>query len=129
MVENEDLPTFSGSKATNKELIVYLRELLNGMRKSMKSYKEETDRKIEKLYKETRSNEEVIKTQNEQVRTELNDNMCNTSQGDVRFKNQIKQKVDDLTKRCQANEEEIKKQYEYMTRQVDIDIGQTVSRC
>ncbi len=82
------------------------------MRKSMKNYKEETDRKIEKLYRETRSNEEVIKTQYEQLRTELNDNIGNTSQGDVRFKNQIEQKVDDLTKRCQANEEGIKKQYE-----------------
>ncbi len=50
MDDNEDLPTPPGSKATSKELIVCLRELVDGMRKSMKSYKEETDRKIEKLY-------------------------------------------------------------------------------
>ncbi len=67
--------------------------------------------------------------QYEQVRTELNDNIGNTNQGDVHFKNQIEQKVDDLTKRCHTNEKEIKKQYEYMKRQVDIDIGQIVSIC
>ncbi len=55
-----------------------------------------------------------MKTQYEQVRIELNDNIGNISQG--RFKNQIEQKVDDLTKRCHTNEEEIKKQYEYMKR-------------
>ncbi len=63
------------------------------------------------------------------MRTDLNDNIGNTSQGDVPFKNQIDQNVDDLTKCCQANEEEIKKQFEYMKRQMDIDIGQIVSRC
>ncbi len=45
----EDLPPSLGAKATNKQVLEYLRTLFDGLTKSVKRYKQEADKKIEDL--------------------------------------------------------------------------------
>ncbi len=61
----KDVPPSPGAKATNKQVLEYLRTLFPGLTKSIKRYKQETDTKIENLTKKGICNEENVNKQSE----------------------------------------------------------------
>ncbi len=57
------VPPSPGAKATNKQVLEYLRTLFDRLTKSVKRYKQETDKNIEDLTKKCKCNEKNVNKQ------------------------------------------------------------------
>ncbi len=68
---DSDLPESPGVKVTNKQVIDYLRQLISGLRTSMKTYKQDTDQRIAELLQKCKSNEDNITKQCLDVKDQL----------------------------------------------------------
>lgn len=66
--EFEDLPPSPGAKATNKQVLDYLRTLINGLTKSLRKYKGDTDQKIVDINNNSKLDVENINKQYESLK-------------------------------------------------------------
>ncbi len=126
---DNDLPESPGVKATNKQVIDYLRQLISGLRTSMKIYKQDTDQRIAELLQKGKSNEDNITKQCLDVKDQLIVDIEKVFTTDKEYKQQVVRKVEDIEKKCKSNEDNLMRESTDLKKQLDQDISQLVTRC